>query len=530
MTNNLVQFAEMAENFQVMSAFESTVISVLRTLKNRKVTKRDPEGNYITNSLDKATAKFRGDDSLTEQRLRKWMDMVLYNSKNPYRSRMGNFVAKVKLLMSIKGVGLNPFGQLNNLKMGNINNMAEAAGGTIYNKNDYKKAVKAFTVDYLPAFLSAKKDYILSRGKDKNGDYYSMPKSLTKYDALANKYRMMRAMQSKDGIEGYEGKTMDILFMMQHGAEFSIQTKSGMAILNNRTLTNKVTGEKISIYDAHSFDQKTGELYLDPSLYEETDQDRYDMTNLIYETNKRLHGNYAWEDRMVIQQNLIGELVAQFHKWVYPYWRRFWGKAYHDENLGETEGIFNSFYKLNKAVYDMTKLEGGFWKGITKKKTFTEAWATMSDYQKANMSRLLGYMAFYMLSLLMKHLWSLLADELADDDTGEDHPITTKLVNFMVYLDDRTMSEISVAINPTEIGQFIKNPVAIVGFVGDVWDALSESAHFILPPYGEEDEVFQRGVNKGEYKWRKEWGDVLPFFSTINKWDSFEELKDFYIK
>lgn len=528
MTNNLVQFAEMAENFQVMSEFESTVISVLRTLKNRKVLKRDPDGNFITNSLDKATAKFKGDDSLAEQRLRKWMDMVLYNSKNPYRSRMGNFVKKVKLLMSVKGVGLNPFGQLNNLKMGNINNMVEAAGGTIFNKSDYKKAIKGYTVDYLPAFLSAKKDYILSKKSDKNGEYYTLPRSLTKYDALVNKYRMMRAMQSKDGIEGYEGKTMDLLFMMQHGAEFSIQSKSGIAVLHNRTFTNKVTGEKVSIYDAHSFDQKTGELILDSSLYEETDQDRYDMTNLIYETNKRLHGNYAWEDRMVIQQGLIGEMIAQFHKWVYPFVRRFWGKTYHDENLGETEGIFISFWKLNKAVYDMTKLDGSFWKGITNKQTFTEAWATMSDYQKSNITRLLGYFAFYLLSTIMKMIWSAIADALGDDEDTD--PATMKLVNFMAYLDDRTMSEISVAINPTEIGQFVKNPVAIVGFIGDVWDALSESGKFILPWVPEEETIFQRGVNKGEYKWQKEWGDVLPFFSAINKWDSFEELKSFYIK
>ena len=32
--------------------------------------------------------------------------------------------------------------------------------------------------------------------------------------------------------------------------------------------------------------------------------------------NKEIHGNYAWEDRMVIQDVFLGQLVAQFHKWV----------------------------------------------------------------------------------------------------------------------------------------------------------------------------------------------------------------------
>lgn len=528
MTVNLVQFAEMAENFQVMTEFESTVISVLRSIRSRRVTKKDADGNFITNSVDKAVAKFKGEESLAETRLLKWMEMVLYNTKNPYRSRVGNFVKKVQLWMSIKGVGLNPFGQLNNLKMGNINNMAEAAGGTIYNKKDYGKAIKSYTTDYLPAFLAARKDYVFKKGKDKNGEFYELPKSFSKYDALVSKYRMMRAMQSKDGIEGYEGKTIDFLFMLQHGTEFSIQSKSGMAILNNRTLTNKITGEKISIYDAHSFDEKTGKAYLDPNLYDETDADRYELTNIIYETNKRIHGNYAWEDRMVIQQHLLGEMVAQFHKWVYPWVRRWWGKNYNDENFGETEGMLTSLFKLNRAIYDMTKLEGGFWKGITKKQTFTEAWNTMSDYQKSNMSRLLAYMAFFLLSLIMKHIWKLLADELEDEE--EPNTALVKLVNFMVYLDDRTMDEITVAFNPEAIGQFVKNPIAIVGFIGDAWDALSETFNYFAPWVPEEKTIFQRGVNKGEYKWTKEWGDIIPFFSAINKWDSFEELQEFYIK
>jgi hypothetical protein len=194
----------------------------------------------------------------------------------------------------------------------------------------------------------------------------------------------------------------------------------------------------------------------------------------------------------------------------------------------EIKKIFISLFKLNKAIYDMTKLEGGFWKGITKKQTFSEAWNTMTDYQKSNMSRFLAYMAFFLLSLIMKQIWKLIADELEDEE--EPNTGLVKLVNFMVYLDDRTMDEITVAFNPEAIGQFVKNPVAIVGFIGDAWDAISETWKFVLPPYGQEDEVFQRGVNKGEYKWQKEWGDIIPFFSAINKWDSFEELQSFYIK
>ena len=39
---------------------------------------------------------------------------------------------------------------------------------------------------------------------------------------------------------------------------------------------------------------------------------------LIREVNKQIHGNYAKEDRMIIQSNTIGNLAAQFKKWVAP--------------------------------------------------------------------------------------------------------------------------------------------------------------------------------------------------------------------
>jgi hypothetical protein len=520
MTNNILEFARMAENYQVMSDFESTVVSVLRTLKNRKVSKMDFDNNVIKNTMDKMTAKFKGQESLVAQRMEKWMEMVFYRSKNPYQSKIGEMVKKVKLYMSIKGVGLNPFGQVNNWVRGEIEDAIEAAGGTLFEGKAYVRSVKEFNSDFLPSFFANKKLLTFKKGSDKNGDYYELPRGMSKYDAMVKKYRMMRPMMSRDGIEGFENKAMEMLFMMQHGAEYSIQTKTGVAVLMSKTVVNKVTGEKISLYDAHTYDEKTGTLILDSNLYEETDDNRYDTINYIYEVNKRLHGNYAWEDRMVIQNTLIGEMAAQFHKWVYPYYRRVYGKPYHDENLGETEGILRSFFKLFASAVTLSRVDG-----IGKKGAFKAGWKTLTPYQQSNIYRMSAYMGFFMLSVLFNHLLSLLADGVDDDDEE-----LKKLVNFFVYQSERTMDELSLAINPVQLEQFVKNPVAIIGFTTDVLDALFETFKYVVPPYGDDSERFQRGVNKGELKWIKEWGDVFPISSVVNKWDSFEELKEFYIK
>ena len=525
MTSNLIQFANMAYNFHIMSEFESTVVAVMRTLRERRVTKLDGDGNIIKNSITKVAAKFKGkdpngEDAYVVQRLQKWMDMVFYNTKNPYRSKMGEIVKKIKLFMSIKGVGLNPFGQVNNYVRGRIENNVEAAGGTLYSGKNYLRASKEFNTEFLPSFMSFKKILTFSKKSDANGDYYSLPRGYSKYDAIVKKYRMMRPMMSRDGIEGFESQAMEMLFMMQHGVEYSLQTKTGVAVTMTQTLTNKKTGEKVSVYDAHVYNEKTGEVTLDKELYEETDDMRFDLTNRIYEVNKRLHGNYAWEDRMVMQQTLMGEMAAQFHKWVYPYYRRVWGKPYHDENLGETEGILTSLFKLVGAFRTARQIET-----VNGKQVFTTAWDSLTDYQKSNIVRLNVNIGFFMLSLLFNHLIQLLHDDDDDDDI-----VKKKLINFFVYQSDRMMSELSLAVDPTQIGQFIKNPIALIGFTEDVWEAFRESFKFAIPPYGTESERFQRGVNKGELKFLKEWGDVLPVFNIANKWDSFEDLKSFYIK
>jgi len=41
-----------------------------------------------------------------------------------------------------------------------------------------------------------------------------------------------------------------------------------------------------------------------------------EIRNYIREVNKQIHGNYAHDDRMVMQSTALGELAAQFHKWV----------------------------------------------------------------------------------------------------------------------------------------------------------------------------------------------------------------------
>jgi len=516
MVKNIIDFAHMAENFQVMSDFESSVKSILRTMKTRKYTKRSEAGNVITSKVNSGlesgvNALFSADNALAVQRLEKWMDMVYYRTNNPFKSKWGSITRKLMRYMSLKGVGLNVFGQINNYVVGNINDATEAAGGVYFKKAAYIRAIKEYNSDFILNSLVSKNTRKLKASRDSNSPFYEFNESDSKYEALVKKYRMMRKLQSGELGADFADRILDSAYFLAESAEYNVQTKVGIAILMSRTFKNKVTNEEVSIYDAHSFDQKTGELILDSKFYEESDKDRYDTTNYVYEVNKSIHGNYSYEDRMVIQANLLGELAGQFHKWVYPFIRQQWGSEYYNENLGQTEGRYRSFFRLL-----------GYWRDMS---SITEAWDTLTENQKANHYKLLGQLAFFIGALGLKILLSRLADDLDDDDDE-----TKRLTNFFIYQFDRIQDEISAAINPPAAIQFVKNPIALTTFISNAYEALGATFNFLASPVTGEKIYITKGPNKGRLKISKEWGDILPILDQYNRWRSFDTVKSFYVK
>jgi hypothetical protein len=49
-----------------------------------------------------------------------------------------------------------------------------------------------------------------------------------------------------------------------------------------------------------------------------------------------------------------------------------------------------------------------------------------------------------------------------------------------------------------------------------------------IPPYYKN--YYERGTYKGELKACIEWKDVIPALNVLNKWDSYDQVKSFYIK
>ena len=515
LVNNLIAFASMAENYEVMSNIESDLQAIAKVMEDRTYYQTDSLGKILIRKGSKMTKDDEGkpvvkkpEDVLATKRLKKWFQMVYYNNQEFSKGTMAIIAARVQNLTSLKGVGFNLFGGVNNYAMGRINTAIETAGAIYYDRPAMTRSVGEYNKDYLPNMFTKLGKF--TQGKD--GGHYGQDKPASKYEALVTKFRVIKKYQSDSG----KVDPLGWAYMFQEGGEYNVQSKTGIAILMTKNITNKNTGETLSIYDAFDFDPNTGELKLKDG-YELSDKERYDIINYILEVNKQIHGNYSFEDRMVLQEKWLGQLGAQFHKWVYPAYKSRFKKAYFDENLGDIEGRYVSIVSL---ISHIKEAEGDFFEKMR------TGWKNLNPRQIKNMYKNLAEVAFFAASFAMYGLIRAIAEGVDDDDET-----LKRWLNFLSYQQTRQMVELSTMIPIVGIEeqyQLAKSPIAVLGTLKDFGQALKATMSLPFPPYDEN--YYQRGTRKGDLKAWKEWKDVLPAFNILNKWEAYDQVKTFYIK
>jgi len=511
LVNNLIAFSAMAENYEVMSNIESDLQAIAKVMEERTYYEVDSLGKKLIRKGSKMTKDDEGKavvknpkDVLATKRLDKWFKMVYYNNQEFSRSTIAMVAGRIQNLTSLKGVGFNVFGNINNYIMGRINTSIETAGALYYDRTAAQRAVKEYNTDYLPGVFKG-------LGKAKS-EYYMDKEPNSKYEALVSYFRMVKKYQADSG----KVDPMSWAYLLQEGGEYNVQSKSGIAVLMTRQLTNSKTGETMSIYDAFDFNPNTGELKLKDG-FEMSDKERYDTINYILEVNKQIHGNYAFEDRMVIQENWVGQLAAQFHKWIYPAYKARFKKRYVDENLGTVEGRYVTVMNLLSYIKES---EGTFLEKLR------SGWEAMDEVQIKNMYKNLAELAFFAASFAMYGVFRALAEGADDDDKT-----LKRWLNFMAYQQSRQMVEISTMIPVVgleEQYQIAKSPIAILTTLKDFGEAAKSTMLLPFPPYDKN--YYERGTHEGDLKAWKEWKDVIPALNVLNKWESYDQVKSFYIK
>lgn len=573
MTDSLLKFSAMAENYETMAQAEDTHLAMIKVLESRTYTnsrgdvKVLDENNEAKDAVDNV-----GQEARMVQRAKKWMKMVFYNNDNDVKTFWDKLTKGLISYTSLAYVGTNVFGNINNYAFGRISNSIETYGQRFYTRKGMAKAVIGFNKRMIPDFMLhlGKK---AQEGMDKKFKYEeTIP--FSKYAAMVALFRMMdsKADQRESGDVGdMWNKYTSWAYALQDAGEFNVQSKIGMAIIHSTTAVNPKTNATMSLYDALEFDRTTGDvkmkdgftkikMYNSEKLMDWNADTRYDIRNYIRETNKIIHGNYAYEDRMVMQSHSLGQLAAQFHKWVAPSIKARFRPEYYDENLGWMEGRYLTFW--NFLGYAFKNLGNIMSMGADYKEFHGEK----GEQKLQNVHRVMGEIAVIMGTYLVKQmlmsLWGMNPD---DSDEGkrkkrmkqrrealrkrqglepEVSDLTKRLRNILVYQMDRLHDEtvmwvpIPGAGGLQQMGHFIQNPIASSRTLGEIGEAIEMTARTGITWgfsseedfYSNKDVVYQRGISAGKMKLGKEWGDAAPFLYTVNKWRNFIQMNDFYIK
>jgi hypothetical protein len=260
------------------------------------------------------------------------------------------------------------------------------------------------------------------------------------------------------------------------------------------------------------------------------DTARYDLRNYIRETNKQTHGNYAQEDRMVIQAHSIGKLAAQFHKWFAPMVKARFRREYFDENLGWVEGRYLTAWSFLAYAFKNLNEFGN----ITK--NWKEMQGSKGKFKLNNLKRNLGDIGVVAFSIFMKMLLTGIADAEDDEDQSR---IARRLINALIYQMDRQRREFLMFWFPFGIPDFVelsKSPFASARALEEIIGALYTSFNTIALGITKEGDEFrldkrvmyQRGDRKGQLKMKKQWLDAIPLLYAIEKWKKYEIMRDFW--
>jgi hypothetical protein len=509
--SSLVGFVNMAENYEVMSAFDSTVNVAKEIASNRQYYKTKPNGELVLdNEGNPIPASDRHKEPLVVKRLTDWMQMVLYNNVETNNSVIAQVAMKAMNYVSIKNLGLNIFSGVNNAVIGEIVQRIEAWGGQFYTRKNYRESTKEFA-KYASTYFLKERSYL---GQD--GMYgelkpeHKISAFMHEWDILQDTTQYEASGKSKrTGIQ----KTFDLDFMFAFTniGEYSNQARSAMSVMKNTPITDKF-GNASNLWDAHDF--VDGKFKLKDS-YTLTEEQKFEIKNKIIGLNQYLHGRYTKEDQAALQKHYLGKMLYHFKKWVVPGIEARYKKRWYDERLGvEMEGRYRTLAMFLQAS---VRLQGGL----------KNTWNELSPMEKANMKRNAAELSYLAASIAGYVLFSSLAGEVDDDDE-----LLKKSVNFLVYQSSRQVSELSTFFSPVEAYNAVKNPVATLGIVGEISEFL---ASLIKVPYnylvGEEDKnYYERGIYKDNWKVGKEANDIIPILTLLNRVRRLSEEQDYFIK
>jgi hypothetical protein len=562
LADNLLRFNAMAQNYETMSEIRNTVTAIMKVIENRKYRPSGVSKMYTTIRGKKENVGMKPDDVNIVQRARKWLRMVYFDDNKKSKHFFDKVSDGLINVSSLTYIAFNVWGNINNYAMGRLNNTIETIGGRYYEPAAMRRATVEFN-KHLPNVVKRLADPATFSSVTGSKGKYKDTQPMDKYEAIVGKLRMMddksdirEAGQSK----AKKSRVRELLswgYLLNDGAEYNVQSKIGMAIVMSTTVRNSKTGDEMSLYDAWQYNNQTGKLeikegYDELIMFNERRTDPndstkklgkklsdpnvlYDLRNYIREVNKHVHGNYAYVDRMVIQDHFLGKLLAQFHKWVVPGINARFRGEYYDENMGWVEGRVKSWFTF---LGFFLKSAGSVQKA-TKEMRFQYGDERAENKIKGALRTTaeLGITATTFIT-------AMILDSLFDDDEEDKSKARKRLENALIYQFNRQGREMLFfwpVLGFREQFHMAKSPIAVTRTLGEIGEALIQTGYhgtalgysFLSKDYDIEKDsniYYQRTWRKGQPKINKQWMDVIPILYTINRWFAYDTQKDFFVK
>lgn len=447
--------------------------------KKEKLTKEELEQLSVQNKDDKSNGRI---DNLIYLQRQKIIDSQL--ARLGGKKTVSDIGDITNTYIRLKGLGWNMFAPIMNVNVGFFTNMTEASGG------------KRFTQEQLISAYGQ----VLS---DRTG---KVSKLMQRLDVL--KEVQNEAYQSRSVAKGWAKRLAP--FYLTSKAEYLNQAPVMVATLMNTKV--KVNGKEISLWEAYDIEGNLPENieFLKDKLGETGVKTRIDQTI------KDIHGNYDPDSSIQANKYILGRSLLVFRKWmINSYYNRL-----RPEKYDELEGLikkgrwrsYGSYFSEYGAFGGIFQLSLQLGKKIAFMNTnFDEKLSEVdAENMRKNLTEILFLVAVTTLALLLKSL-------SGDDD--EDDSNIKYLCYFYINQLGRMERDIMFYIDPQQFKSVLRDPLPIMGVVGDTYDLVTRS--FTLVTGGEDE--YQSGFRKGQSKTWVSTKKVVPGASNFDRLQSMTE-------
>jgi len=436
---SMLLFSAMANRFHALnevnaeiSLFKTVVGANARTVAETN-SKGEPIMNQIANKQNIVRFLRKNGESYSQKHVDDFIDMIVYGETQAAEELFGISMSKVTNTASgisaVTSLSLDALkGMANNLQ-GNIQMIIEANSGQFFAKSNLANG-KGFYWSSVPSMLA---DFGQPTPTSLLGQLAEF------YDAIQGEF-IDQYGKKVTGTAALRLMSIDTIFFNQSFAEHEIQVSGMCALMDATMVTDKNTGEVISLLQAHV-------LYGAYGVAENTnfsEKKRQNFQNTLHALNKRMHGVYNEFDKGTSQKYSVSRLAIMYRKHLVPGYRRRFNDLAMDQELGTfTEGYYRTFWTL--FAKDL----------LTFKWNMIEGWSTYTPFQKAQMKRVIAELSIIVTSTALISILKSLPDD--DDDELKNN----YAYNFALYEMVRMKSETASYIWLPDAYRVVRSPTAM---------------------------------------------------------------------